>query len=97
MHDVTAARADLAPGGTLRAAINFDNLVLAQNALVTGEPRGVPVVLANELARLLDVPVAFRTFEAAGKTFAALKDGDVDVAFLASEPERAAEVAFTAP
>lgn len=97
MYDLTDVRADLAPNGVLRAAINFGNPVLAQRDPVTGEPRGVSVVLAAALARRLDVPVAFSPFEAAGKAFAALKGGDVDVAFLASEPERAAEVAFTAP
>lgn len=96
-NDLTAARADLAPTGVLRAAINFGNPVLAQRDPVAGEPRGVSVVLAKELAHRLDVPVAFHPFEAAGKALEALKEGAVDVAFLAREPERAAEVAFTAP
>lgn len=38
----------LAPSGTLRAAINFGNPVLAQRD-ATGEPRGVSVELAREL------------------------------------------------
>ncbi|TXM66816.1 MULTISPECIES: ABC transporter substrate-binding protein [unclassified Methylobacterium] len=96
-NDLTAARADLAPTGVLRAAINFGNPVLAQRDPVAGEPRGVSVVLATELARRLGVPVEFHAFEAAGKAFEALKEGEVNVAFLAREPERAAELAFTAP
>src|SRR6202030_3250070 len=36
-------------------------------------------------------------FDAAGKTFEGLKAGALDVAFLAIEPVRAAEVEFTAP
>jgi polar amino acid transport system substrate-binding protein len=39
----------------------------------------------------------FVTYEAAGKVFAALKDGAWDVAFFAVEPVRAADVDFTAP
>src|SRR4051794_15837868 len=97
MDDLTATKSDLAPEGTLRAAINFGNPVLAQRDPATGEPRGVSVVLATELARRLGVPHRFTTFEAAGKAFAALKAREVDVAFLALEPERAADVAFTAP
>jgi polar amino acid transport system substrate-binding protein len=97
MNDFAAIRSDLAPTGTLRAAINFGNPVLAQKDPDTGEPRGVSVVLATELARRLGVPHSFTAFEAAGKAFAALKAGTVDVAFLALEPERAADVAFTAP
>jgi len=86
---------DLAPTGKLRAAINFGNPVLAQKDSATGEVRGVSVDLARELGRRLDVPVELVTFDAAGKVFDAL--GTWDVAFLAIEPARAAEIAFTAP
>jgi hypothetical protein len=41
---------ELAPNGTLRAAINFGNTVLAQKDPKTGEARGVSVDLARELA-----------------------------------------------
>lgn len=91
------ARKDLAPTGTLRAAINFGNPVLAQRDPATGAPRGVSVDLARELGRRLDVPVELVTFDAAGKVFDAMKSGAWDVAFLAIEPARAAEISFTAP
>jgi polar amino acid transport system substrate-binding protein len=94
MHDVIA---DLAPKGRLRAAINFGNPVLAQRDPGTGAPRGVSVSLAQELGRRLGIPVEFVTFEAAGKVFEALKTGAWDVAFLAIDPMRATEIAFTAP
>jgi polar amino acid transport system substrate-binding protein len=42
------ALAELAPGGTLRAAINFGNPILAYRDPATGEPRGVSVDLARE-------------------------------------------------
>ena len=86
---------ELAPSGTLRAAINLGNPVLAQGT--AQEPRGVTVDLARELGRRLGVPVQLVPFNAAGKVFEALKDGAWDVAFLAIEPVRAAEIAFTAP
>ena len=88
---------DLAPIGRLRAAINFGNPVLAQKDPATGEPRGVSADLARELTRRLGVPLDFATFDAAGKVFDALKTGAWDVAFLAVDPARAAEIAFTAP
>jgi hypothetical protein len=50
------ARAELAPSGTLRAAINVGNPVLASRDSATGEPRGVSVDLARELAKRLNVP-----------------------------------------
>jgi polar amino acid transport system substrate-binding protein len=91
------ARSELAPTGKLRAAINFGNPVLAQKDPATGEPRGVSVDLARELGRRLGVPVELVTFDAAGKVFDALKKGAWDIAFLAIDPARAAEIAFTAP
>jgi polar amino acid transport system substrate-binding protein len=88
---------DLAPTGTLRAGINLGNMVLAQKDEMTGEPKGITVDLARELGRRLGVPVELVRFDAAGKTFEGLKAGTLDIVFLAIEPVRAAEVAFTAP
>jgi polar amino acid transport system substrate-binding protein len=87
---------EFAPTGKLRAALNLGNSVLVQKD-AGGEVRGVTVDLARELARRLGVPVEFSQFEAAGKVFEALKTGAWDVAFLAIEPVRAAEIDFTAP
>ena len=93
----SGVRSELAPSGKLRAAINFGNPVLAQKDPATGEPSGVSVDLARELGRRLGVPVELVTFDAAGKVFDALKTGAWDVAFLAIDPARASEIAFTAP
>ena len=88
---------DFAPTGTLRVAINLGNSVLAQKDAASGEPRGVTVDLARELGRRLGLAPNLVTFDAAGKVFDALKAGAWDIAFLAIEPARAAEIAFTAP
>ena len=88
-------RKAFAPTGTLRAAINHGNSVLAQKG-PNGEPCGITVDLARELAKRLGVPVELVTFDAAGKAFDALRGG-LDIGFLAIEPVRAAEVDFTAP
>src|SRR5262249_53834557 len=85
---------ELAPSGQLRAALNFGNPVLVQRDPATKEPRGVTVDLARELARRLDVGLEFVPFEAAGKVFEGLKTNSWDIAFLAIEPVRAAEIAF---
>ena len=86
----------LAPNGVLCAAINFGNPVLAQRG-ADGEPQGVSVVLAKALAEELGVKLELITFEAAGKVFAALADDVWRVAFLAIEPVREQEIAFSAP
>jgi polar amino acid transport system substrate-binding protein len=92
-----AARKELAPTGTLRAAINFGNGVLAQKDPATGEPRGVTPELARELAKRLGMPVKLVTYEAAGKVFDAVAKNEWDIAFVAIEPVRASVIDFTAP
>lgn len=89
--------ADLAPTGTLRAAINFGNPILATKDAATGEARGVSVDLARELGRRLGVPVELVTFTAAGKVVEALKAGAWDVGFVAIDPARAVDMDYTPP
>ena len=89
--------ADLAPAGTLRAAINFGNPILAVKDPATGEARGVSVDLARELGRRLNVPVKLVLYESAGNVVAGQKSGAWDIAFLAVDPARASELYFTAP
>src|SRR3989454_12825966 len=85
---------ELAPTGTLRAAINFGNTVLAQKDPASGEPRGVSADLARELARRLGVPIDFRIYDAAGKVTADATRGAWDIAFVARDPERAKDIEF---
>src|SRR6476619_715302 len=86
---------DLAPTGVLRASINLGNPVLAQGT--PDAPSGVTVDLARALAGRLGLPVELLCFDAARKSFEALTSGRADVGFLAVEPARAEQVAFTAP
>ncbi|MCK9918879.1 ABC transporter substrate-binding protein [Microbacteriaceae bacterium K1510] len=92
-----AARKELAPTGTLRAAINLGNGVLAQKDEKTGEPKGVTPDLARELGKRLGVPVQLVTYEAAGKVFDGASKNEWDIAFVAIEPVRASVIEFTAP
>lgn len=87
--------ADLAPTGTLRASINLGNPVLAQGT--PDAPGGVTVDIAGELGRRLSIPVEFVCFDAARKSFEAMASGSCDICFLAIDPARETEVAFTAP
>ena len=58
-----AARADLAPTGKLRAAINYGNFILATKDRATGESRGVAIDLAHEIARGLGAPVEIVAYD----------------------------------
>lgn len=95
----TPGRADalalLAPGGRLRAAINYGNAALAQRDAHTGQPGGVSIDLARALADELGVGCELVGYDAAGKVTDSL--GQWDVAFLAVDPVRAERVAFTPP
>ena len=93
--DIKAAAADLAPSGTLRAAINFGNAILAGKDPDSGEPRGVSVDLARELARQLGLPLEFVTYTGAGKVVEAAKANAWDVAFAAIDPLRGMEMDYT--
>ena len=88
--------AQLAPTGKLRAAINFGNPILASKDSA-GQPRGVSVDLARELGKRLGVPVELVTFEAAGKVVDAVKAAQVDIAFVAIDPVRGADMLQTPP
>ena len=86
---------DLAADGVLRASINLGNPVLAQGT--PEEPSGVTVDIARELAARLGVSLELICFDAARKSFEAMTSGQADICFLAIDPAREAEVAFTAP
>jgi|SRR5580693_5712562 polar amino acid transport system substrate-binding protein len=87
--------ADLAPRGVLRASINLGNTVLAQGT--PADPAGVTVDIAREVATRLELPLELVCFGAARRSFEAMMKDEADICFLAIEPARAAEVAFTAP
>ena len=85
----SAAVSDLAPTGKLRAAINFGNPVLASQDPATGEPGGISVDLARELARRLGVPSSSCPTTRPARWSKASKAGAWDVCFLAIDPLRA--------
>jgi polar amino acid transport system substrate-binding protein len=85
---------EFAPSGTLRAAINLGNPILA-NKDAAGQPYGVSVDLARELGKRLGVPVELVPFSAAGKVVEAVKAAQVDIAFVAIDPVRGGDMAQT--
>ena len=89
-------RSELGTPGQLRAAINFGNPILAKRGS-DGQPRGVSVDLAREAARRLGVSAELVLFESAGNVVDAVKARQVDVAFVAIDPVRGADMDYTAP
>ena len=87
---------ELAPTGTLRAAINYNNPLLARRDAGTGELNGLAVDLSRELARRVGVPLQVIPYDAAGKITASARDNVWDIGFLAIDPLRATDIDFTA-
>ena len=87
------ARAQLAPDGRLRAALNYSNVLLVSAR--APEHAGVAPDLARELARRANARVEFVGYDNAGLVADAAKDDAWDVAFIGAEPARASEITFT--
>jgi polar amino acid transport system substrate-binding protein len=87
---------ELAPEGRIRVGINFGNTLLAKRG-AKGEPYGIALDLAQELAHRTSLPLQMIDYEAAGRMADGARRGEWDVAFLATDPDRATEIAFTSP
>ncbi len=88
-----AVKAELAPGGRLRAALNYSNFLLVSTR--SPEHTGVAPDLARELARRAGATVEFVGYENAGLAADAAKEQAWDVAFIGAEPARADVITFT--
>ncbi|MFM0156881.1 transporter substrate-binding domain-containing protein [Paraburkholderia sediminicola] len=85
------------PTGTLRAAINVGNPILANRDAITGELYGVSIDLATRFAQMLRVDIDLRVFESAGEAVAAVTANEADIGFFAIDPLRGAGISFTSP
>ena len=92
-----AAVAELAPSGRIRAAINYGNPILAARDAASGEVSGVSVDLARELAKRLGVGIEFVPFPSAGRVVEGAKTKVWDIAFVAIDPTRAMDIAYSPP
>ncbi len=88
--------AELAPGGTLRAAINVANFLLVTAKSDSGDPQGVAPDLAAEIAKRLGVPLTLIAFATPGELADAAGSDVWDVGLIGAEPARAETIAFTA-
>ncbi len=93
----TSLTTTFAPTGSLRASINLGNPILANKDPATGQPYGISIDLARNLAKRLGVEVELVVFDTAGKSVDAVKNERADVGFFAVDPLRGAEISFTLP
>lgn len=90
------ARAELAPTGVLRAAINLSNFLLVTGKTDAGAPEGVSPSMAAELARRLGVEIEYITYRTPGELADAAVEDVWDVGLIGAEPARAVHIDFTA-
>jgi polar amino acid transport system substrate-binding protein len=87
---------ELAPTGVLRAGINLSNMLLVTGRSASGDPEGVSPDMAAEVGRRLGVPVKYVPFQTPGELADAASANKWDIGNIGAEPQRAAEIAFTA-
>lgn len=85
----------LAPTGVLRVAINLGNPILARKDPQTGEPVGVSVDLATELAKRLQTSLTLIPVDSAGKSVELVTREQADLGFFAIDPVRGQGIRFT--
>lgn len=86
--------AQLAPTGTLRAAINLSNFLLVSSRGANGEPQGVAPDMARAVADAIGVPIRLLTFPKPGELADAVEQWDIGL--IGAEPQRAEKIAFSA-
>jgi len=90
-----ALRAEMAPTGRLRVALNLGNFLLVNRDAATGKPGGVAADLAADIAARFGVPYDLVPYETAGKVADGGARGEWDVSFIGAEPARENVIAFS--
>lgn len=85
----------LAPGGTLRAAVNLLNFLLINSRGPGGEPQGVAPDLARAIADRLGVGLQLVPYETPGELADAARGDAWDIGLIGAEPARAEYITFT--
>lgn len=87
--------AEIAAGGTLRAAINLSNFLLVTGRSPQGDPEGVGPDMARAIADRLGVKVAYVSYSSPGALADAAETDSWDIGLIGAEPARADRIAFT--
>jgi polar amino acid transport system substrate-binding protein len=91
-----ATRAELLPTGALRVGIGVGPVASAFWATrgADGQPRGVTLVLAEDAARRLGVPLVLQPYASSGEVTEAGARAAWDLSFMPVDPQRAAQLNF---
>jgi polar amino acid transport system substrate-binding protein len=86
---------ELAPQGTLRAAVNLLNFLLVSGRGPAGEPLGVGPDMARAIADRLGVKLELVPYATPGELADAAADNTWDIGLIGAEPARAERITFT--
>jgi polar amino acid transport system substrate-binding protein len=89
-------KAQLAPHGVLRAAINMSNFLLVTGRGANGDPEGVSPSMARAIADRLGVAVKYVPFAKPGELADQAENDIWDIGNIGAELARAEKIAFTA-
>ena len=84
-----------APSGTLRVGINLGNPVLASQDAAPKKLSGISVDIAHEIGKRTHLPVQLIPFQSASATVDGIKNGGIDLVFVAIDPVRGADISYT--
>ena len=90
------AKSALTPTGKIRVAFISTSIYAIKDSK-TGEVKGIAVDLGNDLARQLGVPLEPKVYSNVTALLAGAKAGELDVALMGINAERAAVLDFSAP
>jgi polar amino acid transport system substrate-binding protein len=93
----SAAKAELAPTGTLRIAVFTGNPVIGSKSPTTGEVIGTTAILGRELAQRAGLPATLIEYTAVAKMVEDAKAGVWDIAVVAFDPARRNVLDFAPP
>jgi len=96
MGELVEVARQLAPSGRLRAAIDLSDPMLYR-AHADGQPGGLALDIARELAAQLDIALDALPFVSTRQCVQAVQDGSADVGFFAIDAAREETLHFTPP
>jgi polar amino acid transport system substrate-binding protein len=97
VRPTAAAKAELAPTGTLRVAVFTGNPVIGRRGAAGGEATGTTATLGREIARSAGLPVSIIEYTAVATMVEDARAGTWDVAVVAFDPARRSVLDFAPP
>lgn len=97
MFALEQVRSEIAPTGTIRAAVNMSNAALIRWDENAGALVGPSAEIAGRIAHELDRELSLIRYGSAADILSAADGGEWDIAFIASDPSRTDRFSFSPP